>query len=441
MSLPSPETRSKFQSKMKLFVNDFLKLPGATLEEQCDAFVELANKNGPKWLLYRIYNYREHYERLIEEGKIEASTVANYLHAVKSFCDKNDDSMPTLSKSKWAMIRGGLPQIRLVANVRAPTDEEIRKLLNFSQDIRLKPIVLIILSSGVREGTFAYQKNGHSGKWKYLLWGDVTRIPEDEDLPIQCAKIRAYNEEIREEYDAFITPEAYNAILEYLELRRQDGEVITAKSPVIRNQWKTTNVPQGARRFVAKYQKAAGYSTIKKLVNYGWINAGVRDPLPRDPVTNKLIGKRRHEFKMVHGLRMYFSSIAEPILENRDIVRMLLGQGNPMDESYRDPKAKEKMLLKHYLKLVPALTISDVDKEALQAQVAELTEAIDNAQRIQQEEIAKLRAGYERLEQIMTTVFKISENGEEKFRFTLGDPSKCDKELKFVKEQQHQEIS
>ena len=81
--------------------------------------------------------YREHYEDLIAEGKIYSSTVHSYLKVVESFCDRNEDSMPILSKSKWKMIFDGLPRGRTVADVRAPTVEEIRKLLEYN-DPRIK---------------------------------------------------------------------------------------------------------------------------------------------------------------------------------------------------------------------------------------------------------------------------------------------------------------
>ena len=45
MGLRSPESKNAIHERWLISL-DFLKLPGATLEEQCEAFIELANKNG-----------------------------------------------------------------------------------------------------------------------------------------------------------------------------------------------------------------------------------------------------------------------------------------------------------------------------------------------------------------------------------------------------------
>ena len=182
MGLRSPESKRTYPHKLGLFIDDFLKLlPGSTLEEQAEAFVQLAKENGVQWVLHRVLSFRAHYDELIEKGEIEASTVDNYLNVIKSFCDKNEDSMPTLSASKWKMIKSGLPKKRTVANDRAPTEEEIRKLLNYD-DPRIKALVLTFVSSGIRAGAWAYKKNGRD--WVYLRWGAVERIPKDESVPI-----------------------------------------------------------------------------------------------------------------------------------------------------------------------------------------------------------------------------------------------------------------
>ena len=49
----------------------------------------------------------------------------------------------------WKKITRGLPNSRQTANDRAPTIEEIRKLVEYP-DRRIKPIVYIMDSSGIR---------------------------------------------------------------------------------------------------------------------------------------------------------------------------------------------------------------------------------------------------------------------------------------------------
>ena len=47
-----------------------------------------------------------------------------------------------------------------------------------------------------------------------------------------CAKVVTYNEE-QGSYVTFITPEAYNLYMEYIEQRKRYGENITGNSPVL----------------------------------------------------------------------------------------------------------------------------------------------------------------------------------------------------------------
>ena len=79
----------------------------------------------------------------------------------------------------WKKIAKGKPQHRDYANDRAPTLEEIKKLLDFP-DRRIKVIVLVMISSGIRVGA-----------WDYLKWKHIIPIKNEDDKVI-AAKIRVY---------------------------------------------------------------------------------------------------------------------------------------------------------------------------------------------------------------------------------------------------------
>lgn len=64
----------------------------------------------------------------------------------------------------WKKIRRGLPRGRKAANDRAPTIEEIQKLVEYP-DRRIKPIIYTMASLGIRVGA-----------WEYLQWKHVTPI-------------------------------------------------------------------------------------------------------------------------------------------------------------------------------------------------------------------------------------------------------------------------
>jgi hypothetical protein len=68
----------------------------------------------------------------------------------------------------WKMITRGLPKGRQAANDRAPTIEEIKKLLEYP-DRRIKPIVYTMASSGIKLGA-----------WNYLKWKHVKPMTDEK---------------------------------------------------------------------------------------------------------------------------------------------------------------------------------------------------------------------------------------------------------------------
>ena len=114
----------------------------------------------------------------------------------------------------WKKIAKGLPHARDAANDRAPNQDEILKLMEYP-DRRIKPIVTIMVSSGIRIGAF-----------DYLKWKHITPISHD-DGKVQVAKITVYAGE-NEEYYSFLTPEAYMAVKDWMDFRASYGEERTS---------------------------------------------------------------------------------------------------------------------------------------------------------------------------------------------------------------------
>jgi hypothetical protein len=68
--------------------------------------------------------------------------------------------------------------------------------------------------------------------WNCLRWKDVTVIAYEKN-EITAAKIIIYAGE-PEEYYCFITPEAFDALNEYINFRKTSGEEITGQSWLVR---------------------------------------------------------------------------------------------------------------------------------------------------------------------------------------------------------------
>ena len=123
------------------------------------------------------------------------------------------------------------------------------QILNYP-DVRFKAIILTIISSGIRVGA-----------WDYLQWRHITPIKSEG--AILTAKIVVYAGQPKHHY-SFVTPEAYQALKEWINFRSSHGEKITESSWVMRYLWKNTNITYGAKFGYAK--------TPLKLQSIGIIN-------------------------------------------------------------------------------------------------------------------------------------------------------------------------
>ena len=73
-------------------------------------------------------------KKRVDNKEISPSTVPNYFKTIKLFCQANNLS----SKVEWKLISKSLPLGFKASDDRAPTLEEIQRLLDFP-DRRIKP--------------------------------------------------------------------------------------------------------------------------------------------------------------------------------------------------------------------------------------------------------------------------------------------------------------
>jgi site-specific recombinase XerD len=92
---------------------------------------------------------------------ISEATLYNLVKALKLFGEMSDVPI------SWKKITRGLPKVRSFADDRAPTIDEIRKMMEYP-DRRMKAIICTMDSSGIRLGA-----------WDYLHWEDVEPIMKD----------------------------------------------------------------------------------------------------------------------------------------------------------------------------------------------------------------------------------------------------------------------
>lgn len=349
----SPRTRMNYRGKLKEFFDD-LGLSGDDLEQQGQAFLDKVRKEeeegNPYWAQEKIMSFLAKQRERVENKELRPGSLGNYYRPIKKFCDAYDD---VADKINWKRMTKALPRTKPFSNDRAPTIEEIRKIVNHS-DRRIKAIVLTMSSSGIRLGA-----------WDYLKWKHVTPKTNDKD-ELLAAKLLVYDGD-GEEYRTFITPEAYHALKDYMDFRADCGEKITGESWLIRDRWRTADMQRDkcGRLGLAKYPKKLKIDAIKKMIERAWLQEGIRPhALPE--------GERRYDFKGVHGFRKFFQTRAQQAM-NLMNVELLMGHSLGIANSYYKPT--EEQLFADYLKAVPFLSINyDSDKSALQKQMAEQEE-------------------------------------------------------------------
>ena len=142
-ALKAPETKRQWPNRLKV-VFGFLGLVG-NLDEQAKQFMTLSKEGGTVLVQDKIIGFISYQVQRARKGETSLSTVPNYLKAMKLFCEMNDIHV------SWKKISRGVPRGRQAANDRAPTREEIQRLLEYP-DRRIKPIVYTMISSGIRIG-------------------------------------------------------------------------------------------------------------------------------------------------------------------------------------------------------------------------------------------------------------------------------------------------
>jgi len=370
--------------RLELFL-DFYSIEGSSVKEKSENFLKVIKhgKNTQK-LTDLIMRYMSYHLNRVQKKEISTSTVRNYYKPIKLFCEMNNIVL------NWKIISKGIPSAPESSNDRIPTLDEIIELIKYP-DRRIKPIVLTMMSSGIRVGA-----------WEWLKWKHIIPIYGEEKRVI-AAKIIVYDGE-PEQYFSFITPEAYFSLKDWMEFREKQGETITRESWLMRDIWNTGRIISNIKELNLKgtsglisIPKKADSNAIRQIFTRAWKVQNIRE----------VDYQRRHEFKSTHCFRKYFETNALNSMKLLN-VKLLMGHDTGLEKSYYKPT--EKDLLQDYLRAIEFLSINGNETklskeiEQLKGKSKENEYLISGKLEEKDKQIEQLEMKYEKTNETLQTI-------------------------------------
>ncbi|WP_428326635.1 integrase [Nitrosopumilus sp.] len=375
----SPETKKKYTRTLNKILCDVLEdvLEG-TFEQRANQLVSYSQEN-PKWIQGVLLQLSEKLRKRTELSPDHAdylnpTSVNNYFKPLRKLLDMND--IPV----SWKRIYATFPELDNVSESRGYTLQEIQKLLQHANGAIDRAIILIASSSGIRVGGFEL-------KWKDIvpvyqvdekITFDITESQEKQ-AEIVCAMISIYNDS-NQKYPAFITPEAYDALLNYkMEWIKEVGREPKPDEPIFKR--------EGILPIPAKP------TAIKQRMERILGRSGIRMPL--------VTGKRRHDVPVMNGFRRFWNKTCnETTSKDSPLASLikkeyLMGHSGLVKTNKNYFKTQISELIEEYLSVVPNLTISN--EKRLRLENKKKTEKIEKLEQ-QQKEIENLKLEVKRID-------------------------------------------
>jgi len=247
-----------------------------------------------------------------------ASYISGKVSALKLFFSMNDVTL------NWVKIRKMLPEKTKPSGDTAYSTEQVQVLLKNTAYPEYKALIHFMSASGVRVGCF-----------------EELKIKDLTDMGNSCKCVKVYAD-TRHEYFTFIHYEAVQALNEYLDSRKRNGENITDDS------WVFCSPYDCAKPFLSMTITSTLGRYVKKFIGREKSKSG------------------RYSIMSCHGLRKRFDTVLKlNRMVNISLAERLMGHSKtiPLDNSYFKPVIEQ--LFDEYQKSIPELIISESERQKI----------------------------------------------------------------------------
>jgi integrase len=261
---------------------------------------------------------------LHKEKRLAPGTINIALASIRHFYTQNDVTL------NWEIIRKFMPEDDVKREDRPYTYDEISKVLSIA-DMKYKAMIYLMVSSAIRIGALSP-----------MQYGDLQKMPHHN-----IYKIAVYAR-TKSEYYTFASTEFFNAINAYIDFRKRSGEIITAKSPLWREDFDPNDKAQ------VKDARPITHDTIKSKLRSLLIRSGIAEYLPLD--NKNTSGRRRNETMASHAFRKFAYTAMGKSRMDPESRELLCGHKIGVRGTYL--KYSPEDLLNEYMRAHDALTIN-----------------------------------------------------------------------------------
>lgn len=287
--------------------------------------------------------------------------------ALRRFYDEND-----IINLNWKKISRRLGSHEVERVDRDYTHKELQILLEAATTLKVKALITLLASSGVRLGAVVD-----------LIKGDLTEVENFAGY-----KLRVYRDSAKWQYDTFISPESRHYVDEMLKARERDREKITDQSPLFR----TVYDPKNANEDIKKIEYDGLKSILTRLRTESGLVKQQKKQVHGGGSDNKYAATQ-----MTNAFRKFFYNALDRSGVEKDVKEYLSGRGRGIGVSRHYWRPDENRLLSQYKKALSEITISDADrtKEILKEQSTTIQQQLkqESARReLLEKELARIKS-------------------------------------------------